>query len=72
VDLVAKTFSMTNSFVPPPELVTPPAILYDKRLRKMRGEDFWYFSKGLIYETNSPEVERIYRDFEKIEAMTPR
>ena len=64
VDIVAYSVSFTNVFLPPPEIVPQPAMIYDKRLQKMGEEDFSYFSKGLVYETNSPEVRRIYQKFE--------
>ena len=69
VDLVASSITVTNFFLAPPELVKPPAMIYDKRLRRLGEEDFSYLSKGLVYETNSPEVERIYRKFDEIEIL---
>ena len=69
VDVVASSITVTNFFLAPPELVKPPAMIYDKRLRRLGEEDFSYLSKGLVYETNSPEVERIYRKFDEIEIL---
>jgi hypothetical protein len=64
IDVVAHSISIANVFLPPPELVPKPAWICDKRLQKMSGEDFNYCSKGFVYETNAPEVLKIYRKFE--------
>jgi hypothetical protein len=56
IDVVAHFVSVTNAFLPPPEMVPIPAVIYDRRLPKMGAEDFHYLSKGFVYETNSPEV----------------
>jgi hypothetical protein len=72
VDVVAHSISLTNVFLPPPEIVPKPAMIYDKRLPKMGEEDFNYFNKGLVYETNSPEARRIYQKFEEHQDMIRR
>jgi len=64
IDILAQSITITNASLPPPEWVAPPTIIYDKRLPPMGDEDFWYFSKGFIYETNSPEVMRVLQQYE--------